>query len=373
MTTLSAAAVEVEIKGALYAVEPIAPGECGTSAVRVVKLVNGESYDVIRTHLNIVECSCPDFVCRHEGKGTVCKHGAAMVARGFLPVASPVPSKPAVAPITRKDRARARAFGIKLPAGAEVEAPEVAPAKVGGPIDLSNLVIIINPPAEVVSLFSTTDRPLDFSTLTILIGPPAEVVSVMTTAPRPADRRKVAGRLAVAGARPLDPDDAEDPDGESWDTWTDEDRWTIIEVVEPAPAPAPGAGPAQGNRFREHLAMSMPLEVATGDEVPREPTDTTDHGLPSGPSPEAEADHLGYRLVMDGEDPNPPRGMSFARLVSFFDGVQAARFDIAMGEIAERDDLESWFDSLPEPTPDRDFSEAVEAIGYASASKGGAL
>jgi hypothetical protein len=88
MNILSATAASVEIKGAAYDVEPISAGEHGTVAVRVTKIVNGESYDV-------VECSCPDFICRHEGKGTVCKHGAAMLAGGFLAapaIAEPVPT-----------------------------------------------------------------------------------------------------------------------------------------------------------------------------------------------------------------------------------------------------------------------------------------
>jgi hypothetical protein len=142
MSTLltSVAAVEIEIKGALYAAEAIPAGEFGVSAVRLVKLVNGESYDVIRTHTNVVECSCPDFVCRHEGKGTMCKHGRAAVVEGLLPTA-PAPiaggspaaevSPPAaVAPITAKDRQRAAMWGLKLPAVPIVEAPalEVAPA-----------------------------------------------------------------------------------------------------------------------------------------------------------------------------------------------------------------------------------------------------
>jgi hypothetical protein len=118
----------VEIKGALYAVEAIAPGECGVSAVRVVKLVNGESYDVIRTNDNVVECSCPDFVCRHEGNGTVCKHGAAMVARGFLPAApAPGARRPVLAPVTPADVKRARYFGLTIPAPVEVEAPALHP------------------------------------------------------------------------------------------------------------------------------------------------------------------------------------------------------------------------------------------------------
>lgn len=125
MPILSVAPAVVDIRGASYAVEPIAAGFAGVAAVRVVKLVNGESYDVVRRADGLVECSCPDFVCRHEGKGTFCKHGAAMVARGLLPVPPAM-----VAPITQADLKRAAMWGLKLPAAPiAVETPvPVAPA-----------------------------------------------------------------------------------------------------------------------------------------------------------------------------------------------------------------------------------------------------
>jgi hypothetical protein len=127
----------VEIKGATYSVETISPGECGVSAARVTKLVNGESYDVIRTRLNVVECTCPDYVCRHEGKGTLCKHAASMVARGFLPTPDAPPTMPGYrpAPVTSADRKRASYFGLRIPAPAPVvvEAPAVAPIEAPAP------------------------------------------------------------------------------------------------------------------------------------------------------------------------------------------------------------------------------------------------
>jgi predicted nucleic acid-binding Zn finger protein len=130
MTTVTANETTVEIKGALYAVEAIQAGECGQSAVRVVKLVNGESYDLIRTKGNVLECSCPDWVCRHEGKGTCCKHLAYAVAHGLLPVVEVAPTgeaRPVVAtrPVTPQDVKRARYFGLTIP-----KAPAVAPAAV---------------------------------------------------------------------------------------------------------------------------------------------------------------------------------------------------------------------------------------------------
>jgi hypothetical protein len=115
MTTLQQNATTIEIKGASYTVELIPAGEFGLAACRITKLVNGETYDVIRQHDGLVTCSCPDFVCRHESKGTVCKHGAAMVARGFLAAPCPVPNRPAVAPVTLLDLKRAAMWGLKLP------------------------------------------------------------------------------------------------------------------------------------------------------------------------------------------------------------------------------------------------------------------
>jgi len=69
--------------------------------------------------------------------------------------------------------------------------------------------------------------------------------------------------------------------------------------------------------------------------------DTTDYSAPFNPSPEEEADQLGYHLVMAGEDPSPPRGWPFGRLVSFFDGVQAGWREQAMEAVARRWDFES--------------------------------
>jgi hypothetical protein len=124
MTSLTDNATTIEIKGAKYNVEAIEAGECGVSAVWVTKRITGESYDVIRTREDVVECSCPDFVARHEGKGTCCKHGTALVGRGFLPTApAPVASKPNVAPVTPADRKRASYFGLRISA-----APPAAPA-----------------------------------------------------------------------------------------------------------------------------------------------------------------------------------------------------------------------------------------------------
>jgi hypothetical protein len=131
MTTLSIELPVVEIKSrtgsASYSVETIPAGEFGVAAIRLTKLVNGESYDLLRTNDNGLECTCPDFVCRHEGKGTCCKHLSFAVANGFLPVApSPAPvevkasTTPAPAPrvLTHAEVKRIEYFRLAWPVGA---------------------------------------------------------------------------------------------------------------------------------------------------------------------------------------------------------------------------------------------------------------
>ena len=201
MSILQSNALTIEIKGALYAVEAIPAGEFGTSAVRVTKLVNGEVYDLIRTDANVLECTCPDFVCRHEGNGTCCKHLAFAVANGLLPVA-----RPGVPPITRKDMARAAAFGIRLPVAAKAEAPKATP---------------------VVEF-----KPLDLATVTLVVAAPGCEPIVRTTAPRPADVREMAEWLRHVESLPvaapaIDEDDVES-DPSEWPAWTDE-RWTVAD------------------------------------------------------------------------------------------------------------------------------------------------
>ncbi len=202
MSSLLEAPATVEIKGASYAVETIPAGECGRAAVRVTKLVNGESYDVIRTDRGIIECSCPDFVCRHEGKGTLCKHGASMLARGFLDVPAPISggSPVVVAPITRADLKRAAMWGLKLPA---------APRGVEAPVDHLRDVT--------KKVEATVDHPVDVNEL-------VEVPAI----------------VAPAGWNLIEADDQADedaghygPSGDSWETWQDDGvHWTTTD--EPA-------------------------------------------------------------------------------------------------------------------------------------------
>jgi hypothetical protein len=79
-------AMRFSIGATRYVAQPIPPGEFGTAAYRINKLgPEGESYDVIRTHEGLVECSCPDYECRHRGlDADCCKHGRAAVEMGLL-------------------------------------------------------------------------------------------------------------------------------------------------------------------------------------------------------------------------------------------------------------------------------------------------
>jgi hypothetical protein len=116
MATLQQNATTIEIKGAAYAAEVIDPGFAGVAAVRVTRIVNPDrAYDVVLGHDGTASCECADWVCRHQDHGTHCKHIKGVVAAGLLATPAPIPSRPAVEPITRKDQVRASYWGLKLP------------------------------------------------------------------------------------------------------------------------------------------------------------------------------------------------------------------------------------------------------------------
>jgi hypothetical protein len=78
-------ATEVTIKGLVYHVEPIPPGEDGTTAYRVLG-PRGQVYDLLRTHDGTIECTCPHYEARLKGNSrSCCKHGKAAVEAGLLP------------------------------------------------------------------------------------------------------------------------------------------------------------------------------------------------------------------------------------------------------------------------------------------------
>lgn len=95
--TCSFVSINVEIMGTRYAVDPIDPGEFGTKAWRLTKHSgNHEVYDVIHDAFGCVACSCPDYIARHDGTSSMCKHGRALTSLGLMPMPAPIPA-PAVA------------------------------------------------------------------------------------------------------------------------------------------------------------------------------------------------------------------------------------------------------------------------------------
>jgi hypothetical protein len=81
-----AVTLSLTIGATAYDVQPIPAGEFGTRAFRLHKLTGDkESYDVIRTHAGLIECSCPAYECNHRQiDDQPCKHGAACASVGLL-------------------------------------------------------------------------------------------------------------------------------------------------------------------------------------------------------------------------------------------------------------------------------------------------
>jgi hypothetical protein len=329
--TPSAKATTLRIKGLAYSVTRIDPGEEGTAAFRLDKLVGDGVYDVIRTHDGLVKCDCPSYVMTFEGTAGMCKHGRALVEAGYLdrpsPIANQAPasSKPAPRPITRADQAAARTWGLKLPANA----PRAIEASVAKPVDAP----IVEPPAVEV--------------------------------PAPANPR------------------------DSWPAWTDEGFWTIT----PEPASdidlsgfAPIA-PAKVEAFDDHARgaavalMITRTAIEAGNDAPyflldrdsREsfwgfvrslgwPVATWDGWLelcrfgspvsfpepivvkptrkgPFAPSAEDMAEALGYELGLDGENASPDRGRTPREWAAFEAGYGA-------GRAAMEFEFNQWFASV---------------------------
>jgi hypothetical protein len=83
--------VKVAITGFVYSVAPVAVApEIGTVAYELHKLDTGNRYHVVRDGFGLVRCDCPDYEFRRDGTGPLCKHGAALVAKGLVPAPSPV-------------------------------------------------------------------------------------------------------------------------------------------------------------------------------------------------------------------------------------------------------------------------------------------
>jgi hypothetical protein len=411
MQTLTTAMTEVEIKGATYCVEPIPAGEFGVSAVRVIKLVNGESYDVIRQHDGLVECSCPDFVCRHEGQGTVCKHGAAMIARGFLPVApavAPAPSRPSVAPITRKDIAAARMFGLRLPVAPI--AVEATPAPIAVAI-AAPVALVIEPTAVANPRDSWPDwTDEDVWTIT-------DEASAVVVEPTPA--LEFVAEPLPALSNPVEFQDVAEADRVPF-------GWGSVDLpIEPAPIASEPARIGAGGRLAwlaenatSYLTLSAfdLLDEDRDDQADRiwdtlEPEnrelveaflasvglagktwvqwlDTCMSGTPvffpePSPSVEArpsrrdrrhsildEANFLGWELGYGGQDPLAPANWSALRLAHFYLGVADGQAELHR---ETEDEHHAWLDSLEARFPDRfedldhaDLAEAGVASGHPS-------
>jgi hypothetical protein len=140
----AAKSITLNIRGLAYRVEPIDPGEEGTAAYRVSKQRGEGVYDVVRTHEGLVICDCPSYVCTFEGTAETCKHGMALVQAGLLQAPRPVPTKPAVAPVTPADVKRAAYFGLRIPAPGKA-----APVAVEAPAKLAPVVEPLVPVVEV--------------------------------------------------------------------------------------------------------------------------------------------------------------------------------------------------------------------------------
>jgi hypothetical protein len=310
MTSLSATATEVEIKGALYAVEAIPAGEFGQSAVRVTKLVNGESYDVIRTRLDLVECSCPDWVVRHDGKGTMCKHGRAMVVAGYLAAPCPIPNKPAVRPITAKDIAAARTWGLKLPAAPILL--EILPTPAPAPVVVEAAPVVEPAPAVVEPAKNPRDD-WDASSdeFTWELGPePVEVEASIATV---------------------------DPEGRTIGATLEANGDLVVTWSAPAPAPAP-------------------VEAVS---------ETRASYLPGfAPTLEQDAERLGYQLGVEGEPARAPKGWDFPRLVAFYGGFLAGQAALEAEILADLDWIEERNAyAFSEPMDRLDPSELAEFGG----------
>jgi hypothetical protein len=405
MQTLSATLTEVEIKGATYAVEPIPAGEFGVSAIRVVKLVNGESYTLLRTNDNRLECTCPDFVCRHEDKGTCCKHLSYAVANGLLPMAAPAvaPSRPAVAPITRKDIAAARMFGLRLPV-APIAVEPIPGRVVVAVVEVAPVAPVIEPTVEVNPRDSWPDWTDEgFWTITdeasAAVEPtvaPAFVAEPLPAEPNPVEFQDVAepalvpygwGEVdlpiepapIVAEPTPIDAKLAEDATifltGCAWDL-LEEDRddqadriWDGLEV--------------ENRELVEAFLASVGLAGKTWVQW----LDTCMSGTPvffplPAPAPRVEArpsrrerrhsildeaNFLGWELGYGGENPLAPANWSALRLAHFYLGVASGQAELHQ---ETEDEHHAWLDALEARFPDRfedldaaDLAEAGVATG----------
>jgi hypothetical protein len=393
MSILTATRLDVKpttllIKGLVYSVSKIDPGEEGTAAFRLDK-VHGEGvYDVVRTHDGRVVCDCPSYVMTFERTASTCKHGRALVESGYLDrpslianVSSPraVPSKPAVAPITRKDQVRASYFGLKLPT-----APAPAPAPIVV-VEASTPIVEVLAPAVVAELLPDepqTDDDLPESGKSWQgfnddsqweLGPEvAPIVEAPAPAPTPstaslADRLWMAETTALlitldalngvewadsAEGRDFDPDavfDRLEPENQaafhSYLKMIGEPVATFHDWVDlcwagsPVSFPEPGPRPTRLGRFL--------------------------------PSLEEDAERLGFELGNAGKEARPTEGRSFAELVAFYGGFLAGRAELEaeyeawLASVeADRERMDDVFGSPEATWPESELAEARAFSGH---------
>ena len=310
MTSLTDNATTIEIKGSLYAVDPIPAGPFGVAAARLTKMVNGEIYDVLLDHDGHASCDCPDYELRRKGTGQLCKALSeavlllAPVSGGSPAVAVPPPAEIAseitgvskVAPITRKDLVRSIDFGIRLPV-APMEADRV---------HLRHLPQMI---------------------------------------PTPAIRSEIEADEDESSCGPA---------GDSWEGWQDEARWEL----------GPEVGP--GDSARSEIDLTSFASRTTALEVDSLPV------VPGRfePSRVEHAEQLGFELGLAGEDGECDSTRSTPAFHAFLGGwlagcrerwareEQAGR-DRILRDHQERAEFEAWLDSLPAVLPCHE--EPVEA------------
>ena len=88
--------IRLAIYGFTYTVRPIAvAAECGTAGFEMHRIDTGNTYHVHRDNYGCVKCDCGDYLFRHDGTATTCKHGSALVAKGLIPAPSPIPRRSA--------------------------------------------------------------------------------------------------------------------------------------------------------------------------------------------------------------------------------------------------------------------------------------
>ncbi len=91
------ASLTITIRGDVYSLTSISPGEDGSRAWRLEKQGDGDAvYDVIRRHDGLVQCSCPSWEATYSNSVSTCKHGQALVMVGLLQAPKVETHKPLV-------------------------------------------------------------------------------------------------------------------------------------------------------------------------------------------------------------------------------------------------------------------------------------